>query len=146
MAEFVFEGTDEFRHYLEQLPQVAMAAAEPAMQQAILYLHGKLPEYPPELPNQRYQRTNTLGRRWTTMVEVGLESVIGRLGTNVPYAPWVVGPDYPGETINGFEMYQAKIHQGRWWQLEDVIDNNIGGAWTEFEKHFNSEIKRLEEK
>ncbi len=69
--------------------------------------------------------------------------MVGQLGTNVPYAPWVVGPSYPGEEINGKQMYQARVHVERWWQLYDVVAKNIDGAWEEFETTFWPEFKKL---
>jgi len=81
-------------------------------------------------------RTGNLGRKFTEAVEAKDNAVFGQLGTNVPYAPWVVGPDYPGEAINGKTMYQARIHQNRWWQFHSVIDDNLEKIWEEFEESF----------
>jgi hypothetical protein len=90
-------------------------------------------------------RTNNLGRKFTEKVTATDESVLGQLGTNVPYAPWVVGPAYPGEAINGKTMYQARIHQDRWWQFYDVMDKNMEAAWQVFEKYFWPEfLKRVQ--
>ena len=90
-------------------------------------------------------RDVNLGRKFTEKVTATDESVLGQLGTNVPYAPWVVGPAYPGEAINGKTMYQARIHQDRWWQFYDVMDKNTEAAWQVFEKYFWPEfLKRVQ--
>lgn len=81
-------------------------------------------------------RTGTLGRRFTEQVEKTDQAVIGQIGTNLDYAPWVVGPDYPGEEINGRRMYQAKVHVDRWWQFGDVMADNIDEGWKIFDETF----------
>ncbi len=136
MPEFEFRGTEEMMELIGMLPDLAVEAAEPAMGDALDYLHSMLPDYPPQREGSRYRRTGTLGRRFTTEVIAGSEDVIGRIGTNLAYAPWVVGPDYPGEEIGGRMMYQARVLVDRWWQFNDVVEANIEGAWTEFEKQF----------
>jgi hypothetical protein len=164
---------EKLRKEIEQWPAEALDSAEVAMAQALLYLHGKLPEYPDQpLPNpdgvsymndaqRRWffanvrkgnvkgwqwieghpqktgsARTGNLGRKFTEDVEREDIAVLGSLGTNVPYAPWVVGPSYPGEQINGKTMYQARIHVDRWWQFEPTMEANMDGAWNEFSEKF----------
>lgn len=146
---------------LERFPAQAQTAAEGAMEVTLLFLHGKLPPYPPQpapgqaakhwTPKQRrfffaalrkgqikvpYKRTGELGRRFTTAVTVEPGAVVGELGTNLSYAPWVVGPAHPGETIRGRQMYQARIHEGRWWQLGNVLTNNKDEAVRVFAEEF----------
>lgn len=62
--------------------------------------------------------------------------VYGTLGTDIPWMPWVVGPDYPGHLFEGKQMYQARIHayQHRWWRLEEVIEANSEDfyAWINY--------------
>lgn len=171
-----FSNSQEFaklQKSIEKWPAQALDSAEVAMEQALLYLHGRLPEYPTEpLPNpdgasfmtdkqrawfffnaQRGRipgwswvdghpvktgsaRTGNLGRKFTEQVVRNENAVLGSLGTNVPYAPWVVGPSFPGEEINGKTMYQARIHVDRWWQFAEVIDENQDEAWEEFTAAF----------
>ena len=173
----------ELQKLIEKLPEYAMQAAEPAMNQAMLYLHGQVPPYPRQAapgeqhnqnwtpksrawfffavragkipgwkwvedehgghPEGQYERTNTLGRRITTGVQVGENSVLGEIGTNTKYAPWVIGPEYPGEQINGAQMYQAKIHSDRWWRLYDVVETNAADTWDVFEDELLAGITAL---
>jgi len=172
MSDFEYPEFQKFRKEIDKWPEFAVVAAEPAMQDALIFLHGKLPEYPdpPQtgvgfttqkqrawffmsvqdgiIPGWRWvdgteetpghpektgsARTGNLGRKFTESVTAAPWMVQGELGTNVPYAPWVVGPDFPGEEINGKVMYQARIHQGRWWQFADVVAENMDDAWQEF--------------
>jgi hypothetical protein len=164
---------EKLRKEMEQWPTEVLEAAEVSMEQALLYLHGKLPEYPdPPLPNpdgvsylndaqRRWffanarkgnvkgwqwidghpqktgsARTGNLGRKFTEDVERDGTAVLGSLGTDVDYAPWVVGPAYPGEIINGKTMYQARIHVDRWWQFEPTMTENMDGAWETFTETF----------
>ena len=64
-----------------------------------------LREYPPELPNQRYQRTGRLGRGWQAR---GAGSVIA-LENPVDYAGAVYGPN------------QRAIFAGRWPQKPQQV-------------------------
>jgi hypothetical protein len=51
----------------------------------------------------RYVRTGKLGQSWTTKVEGDGNELVGRVGTNLNYAPYVESA-----------ALQAEIHQGRW--------------------------------
>lgn len=133
-------------------------AAEKAMTKALLLLHGKLPEYPPppkpgtaskhwtdkqrkwffwalsqKLVEVPYRRTLTLGRRFMTRVTRKGVEIFGAIGSDVPYAPWVVGPpEAEAMTFGGVKMFQAPIHQGRWWRFYDVIEAGLDEAYQEF--------------
>lgn len=52
--------------------------------------------------------------------------VFGSIGTDLAWAPWVVGSSYPGSTFEGKQMYQAPIHayDNRWWRFEEVMKAN----------------------
>ena len=50
-----------------------------------------------------YKRTGKLGQSWSTKVEGSSAELVGRVGTNLEYAPWVQKVDQ-----------QATVHQGRW--------------------------------
>jgi hypothetical protein len=97
----------------------------------------------------QYPRSGQLGRSFTTQVTREQDSIIGQIGTNQVYAPWVVGPDHPGRqfTYGGHTqtMYQASIHKGRWWQFERVIEQALPAAQEEFETVFYEELARLAE-
>jgi hypothetical protein len=140
MIELEFDGYEELKQAIALAPDIALQAAHPAMEDAVMFLHGQLPEYPAALPESRYTRTATLGRKWTTTVVDEQTSVVGLLGTNVPYAPWVVGPDYPGLIINGKQKFQAKVHVDRWWQFLDVVEKNEDSAWDAFSETFWKEF------
>lgn len=166
-------GVDDLLQFVDKFVSRAyLTAAKMGMEHALLLLHGKLPEYPPppakgeaskhwtdkqrryfwwafkkgliEVP---YRRTGTLGRQFTTEVQVEGVTVSGSLGTNTPYAPWVVGPpETEPLTFGGVVMFQAPIHRGRWWQFFVVVARNLPEAeqeladtvWGEIEKQWNA--------
>lgn len=162
----------ELRDLINAMPDAALKAGEAAMEKTLLYLHGQLPPYPPPpLPGnaakfwtdkQRrfffaavkkglikvpYRRTGTLGRQFTTETRHVDDGIEGEIGTATPYAPWVVGPDYPGEVFagknNGQPMYQARIHENRWWQFDEVIYKALPEAEKQFADEFFAEFNRL---
>lgn len=92
-------------------------------------------------------RTGNLGRAQEREVQADLNdlSVIGTLGfdgTLAPYVPWVVGGTYPGESIQGQEMYQARIHVDRWWQFSSIINENAEQGWELFQQVFWEEFSK----
>jgi hypothetical protein len=162
-------GFPEFERLLEQMPELSLAAAEVAMEKTMAFLMSVLPPYPPAVnfepgvvarawtDKQRrfffaalrsgriklpYRRTGLLGQRFTTEVRREADSVEGEWGTNDLKAPWVVGPDYPGEEIRGEPMYQARIHAGRWWQFGSVFDEHKDAAMNLYETEFFVEFKQ----
>lgn len=186
MPEYLYESEDALRRWIERMPGLALMAAEPAMQAALDYLRGAVPEYPlspagpvrqpdgssflttpqararffglvkaGQVPGWSWDaeggravrygsaRTGTLGRRITDQVTAESAAVTGQIGINLTYAPWVVGPDYPGEEINGTTMYQARVHSGRWWQFDTVIAENLDGAWNAFDTAFWPQFEAL---
>lgn len=160
---FNVKGLEELTAFIDRFVSVEyVEGARRAMTTALLYLHSKLPGYPPPpakgeaskhwTDKQRkrffralksgeietpYKRTGTLGRRFTTKVVVKGPDIFGDIGTDVPYAPWVVGPSESAAiTFGGVKMFQAPIHKGRWWQFIDVVEKNLGAVSDEFVETF----------
>lgn len=63
-----------------------------------------------------YRRTGTLGRRWTSKIDESGSSLVGVVGNNTEYAPWVQSVDAIGN-----RGPQARIHQGRWETDAQVV-------------------------
>lgn len=63
-----------------------------------------------------YRRTGTLGRRWTTSVEGSGVDIVGRIGNNTTYGPYVMGN----------EGTQASYHVGTWPRAVEVAERNKG--------------------
>lgn len=91
-------------------------------------------------------RTGNLGRaqsQQTTVLDDGVVSQLGFDSALAPYAPWVVGDDYPGEIVDGRQMYQARIHVDNWWQFRGIIEENVEQGWAVFEAEFWERFSEL---
>lgn len=90
----------------------------------MLLKQGKIP----------YRRTGQLGRSITSAIkELTNASVSVVIGTNTPYAPYVIGDDNE----------QALYHKGVWWQLVKVIERELPVINAEAQKATVDGIRRL---
>ena len=62
-----------------------------------------------------YRRTMTLGRRWTTEISGSGLDLVGRVGNNTSYGPFVMA-----------RADQAAYHAGVWPLAEDVAEQATG--------------------
>lgn len=83
------------------------------VEQACAVLQRDMKVYPSPRPEQKYVRTGTLGRRWTKRVRSGGDGVVGVVGNNTTYAPFVHA-----------RQFQAAPHRGRWQTDEEVLERN----------------------
>lgn len=110
-------------------PQQLSAVMEKAMEASLLHIQGSVPGYPRPRPNQSYIRTGTLGRTLGVSQSggpVGAPSIRlqkkvgsvyeGEFGTNLSYAPDVIG-----------DGTQKEIFAGRWWTLATVAKRAAAG-------------------
>ena len=58
------------------------------------------------------------------------DEVVGRVGNNVGYAPWVIGGN---DT-------QARVHQGRWYQLPEIVKENLDEVRDAIEEEWQSAL------
>ena len=58
-----------------------------------------------------YGRTGDLGRQWTKRVRRVAGGIRGVIGSDTPYAKWVIN-----------EPSQAQIHRGRWYTVQKVAE------------------------
>lgn len=144
MIELEIEGLDELIEILETLGRDPGFELTPSMENAMRDIWGKLPEYPEKpQPGEASQHWTDKQRRWffwavrtgkinpvyqrrmsgglggsiSTEVISQPGELIGVIGAGMPYAPYVIG-----------KGQQARIHEGRWWTLEDEVEKNVDGA------------------
>ena len=112
-------GLEELQQRFQQFPIKYTTEVAKAVGTSLLVLHENVPPYPPKPPESRYVRTNTLGRSLGILGDthniykirrVGGMDFEGRFGTNLKYAPYVIGP--PGTQREPFSSY--------WWRLDQV--------------------------
>ena len=141
MLGFIANGADKVLGRLDRGSNLTRDVLPDAMKDAVLYTISQTPGYPSPPAGSRYQRTGTLGRSLTGLqgsapmalsrVEPHGSVVEGYYGTNVTYGPFVVD-----------EKRQAKVHQGRWFTLQGVVQKARPGIVRILKQ---SIIKRLSE-
>lgn len=110
--------------------------------EAVIYVHGHLPKYPPAPAFSSYRRTMTLWRTLTGMVgsvpdalsrvEKLFGEVRGYIGTRLKYAPWVIDR----------EEQQAAHKEHGWWNLQDEIVKMRGGIENVYRKGIDRFVRR----
>lgn len=122
------------------------------MGRAVLRIQKRMQEYPPPLAavqgpasgpvrfttsagkrvefiarrRKPYRRTGTYGKRWTFKIAATDGGLVGRVGNNVAYAPFV-----------GSARFQARIHQGRWNTDERVVREEAPGILADFQREID---------
>lgn len=103
---------------------------ERPMQRGLLRLQRRMQEYPPAVPatpgRRAYRRTGTYGRRWVTRVDKSGGGLVGRVGNNVAYGPYV-----------GSERFQARVHAGRWPTDARVVREEQAGIVADFQREID---------
>ena len=116
----------------------SMRPLAPAMRRAVNRLQRDMQEYPPVRPGSRYVRgrgmadadgvvrrltSEQLGKRWTTKVDVSAAELVGTVGNNVSYAPFVQS-----------RQFQVRVHRGRWPTDASVMNRNAPAIVRDFEQ------------
>lgn len=128
--EISVTGLDELRARMSEWPRKFDGAMRGGMWEVLKVLNKNVPPYPPELPNQRYRRTERLGQSLGSGFGGGKSGgvpdvfivrsmgegtrpgdVQGEFGSRTKYARWVID-----------ERFQAGIHRGRWWTLRTIAE------------------------
>ncbi|MGQ9491727.1 MAG: hypothetical protein ACUVS6_13725 [Anaerolineae bacterium] len=78
-----------------------------------------------------YVRTGTLGRSWTQRIDLTADGMVGRVGTNIAYAPFVQDRER-----------QAEIHRGRWQTVQDVLHKRTVWIVRRFQRQINAALRR----
>lgn len=157
MPGVTLEGLEALQKKLGTLTALQENYLKPVTQEAVLYVHSTIPEYPnrPTEPypfvsqKQRifviiaiktgeidvpYRRTGSVGRSITTHVsEVG-NNVVGIIGTSLENAGWVISSE--PSPIGG---PQAAYHKKRWWTLQGVVAD----AWPQVLEIYQKRLNEL---
>lgn len=126
-------GLEEMEDRFGSSDPVIRREMKRAMMRAVLGELERMPGYPAPPDGSTYKQTGYLGRSVTSLVgrapgaestveDGGSDLVRGIVGTAVQYGPYVIGPA------------QAKMHQGRWWLLEESVRSHQREISAEFEE------------
>jgi len=130
MAQIEIKGLPELFRKLGAIEKI-QDVLEPPMQRAVLRVQARMAKYPPPPAKSRYVRTGTLGRRWTTRVDRTVAGVIGKVGNNTIYGPFVQS-----------KQFQAKVHQGRWTNTdEQVLSEELPTITADFNRAVDEALK-----
>ena len=126
------EGLDELLKRFGTSNKIVNAEIHKAMQKAVYHLQSKVAVYPPPPPMSTYRRTGTLGRSITSEVKGVGEGIQGVVGTNIPYAPRVIGPAQPIYMKHWKTIYQhAEEQKGKveefFAQAGEAITKELAG-------------------
>ena len=121
-TEITETGLSEIIAKMQAFPEKLKEGLKTTMQDALLILWQNVPKYPPPPDNSTYTRTGTLGRSLGsseaggqsgnpdiyTVKELGSARFEAHFGTNLDYAPYVIGDD-------------TQAHQNsHWWVMGDI--------------------------
>jgi len=128
VASIEIKGVDALVTKLGKV--AAVKTLEPAMQRSVMRLQRDMAQYPPQRSGATYRRTGTLGRRWTTKVARSSRGLVGKVGNNTSYGPFVQS-----------SRFQAWMHKGRWQTDEDVIEKNRRPILRDFEREIEKAMR-----
>lgn len=110
---------------MQRYPQKMKEEMERTMKQSLLHMQGSVPPYPPASASSSYVRTGTLGRSIGLGGRADIYEVrsIGqgyeaRLGTNLNYAPRVIGSE------SQWPFFRAR----GWWTMRTVLEKAKPGV------------------
>ena len=132
MASIEITGVDELITKLGKVS--AMRTLRPAMDKAMFRIQRDMKRYPPKPAGSTYRRgqdprSEDLGNRWTTRVQQSATGLVGTVGNNASYAPWVQS-----------HQFQAR-HMTHWQTDADVVEQNRAAIVADFKRVIDEVIK-----
>lgn len=126
----------EIKGVAELIKELGLFAAldklEPPMRRAVYRLQAAMQDYPPAPSASRYIRTGTLGRRWTTKIERSADGLVGTVGNNTAYGPWVQS-----------ERFQARVHRRTGWMTDErAMRENEQAIVDDFEREIDRALAK----
>jgi hypothetical protein len=124
------QGMDELFKTLDRA--AALDKLEAPMKKGLYRLQAFMAQYPSAPSHSKYVRTGTLGKRWTTApIDRNSNGLVGRIGNNVPYGPWVQS-----------ERFQTRWHRRTGWRTdEQAIRENEAAIVADFQQAVSAAIR-----
>lgn len=130
--EIHIEGIDKLFAKLDRAQ--ALETLRAPMQRSLYRLQRDMADYPLVPPASNYQRTGTLGRRWTTsqpQINRTMDGLQGRIGNVTEYAPFVQS-----------RQFQRPVFRRIGWQTdEQVLERNLDDIQRDFEQAIRDALK-----
>lgn len=108
------------------MPSDLTDALTNAMQDILNLTLDRVSSYPPPRPGSPYVRggpgSQDLGGSWTKQIHFPSGDVVGELGNDTTYGPFVQAEDT-----------QAWMHRGRWTPIEEIVEQSIPDYMRIFE-------------
>jgi len=130
-------GLKELRAKLKRMDDSLQDEMRRTMIQATALVQRPAQQYPAKRPESSYRRTGTLGKTITSEVKSVGNDTVGTIGTDLVYAPWVIG-----HKVVGGRGPQARIHQGTWKTLKAHLDARRGEIRELFKEMVRRWLKR----
>jgi hypothetical protein len=138
------EGVDELIRKLGKVEGVRVLRAP--MEESVSLIQNEMMIEPPAIPGSLYRRgfgmansrgivrrktSEQLSKHWTRKVKASPNGVMGIVGTNVTYAPWVQS-----------HQFQARIHRGRWGTDRKAIEKHRDEIVERFRRAIHNALAR----
>ena len=128
MAQIEIQGIDALFRKLGNV--TAISTLRPPMQRAVFRIEAGMKKYPSPPSGSRYRRTRRLGNAWTIKIDQSANGLVGTVGNNTSYGPWVQS-----------SMFQAAVHQGRWQTDQDVTTKETPAIIADFEQAIGAALR-----
>ena len=128
MAQIEIQGIDALFRKLGNV--TAISTLRPPMQRAVFRIEAGMKKYPSPPSGSRYRRTRRLGNAWTIKIDQSANGLVGTVGNNTSYGPWVQS-----------SMFQAAVHQGRWQTDQDVATKETPAIIADFEQAIGAALR-----
>ena len=138
-VEIEIKGLEPVIEKFRKAPKTINHEMNKTMNASLNLLHENVPPYAAKPADSTYRRTGTLGQSLgvsqsgkkagkPTVYSVSGKgnNTVGKFGTNLSYAQYVIDDDR-----------QAYMHQGRWWTMSTVLERaktKIVQLWDAFIK------------
>lgn len=109
MITITVDGLDELIQRIGY--SATLDLLEQPITRSVIHIEGRMKDYPPQRSGSNYRRTGVLGRRWSHEVSGGAGEIVGTVGNNTSYGPFVQSA-----------AFQTRPHRGRWQTDEQVIE------------------------
>lgn len=137
---FNVQLVDDLEAYFNNFGKEVKDVAEDVAKEIQPNFEDELKFYPPELPNQKYIRTNRLRDETALAYRVDESGITWQLGSGAPYDPYVRGT-FNQRSRREATRSIAKIHRDRWVPLFDITRFWFEATAEQFTARFREQYR-----